>query len=132
MASKPTSADYRKRVNQVSAMLSTGSPRADICEYVREKYASSVATADRYIAQATSEMQTAADSTREEDVTRARAVYQLILREQIGRADLRGAAMTTDKLAHLLGLNAPARVEQSGAEGGPIEIVVRRIEKPLS
>jgi hypothetical protein len=79
-------------------------------------------TADRYMAQATAEMQEAAKATREDDAAHARAVYALILREQLAK-DPRGAAITLDKLCRLLGTNAPERKELSGPGGGPIEVI---------
>jgi len=112
--SKPTKAEHRNRIKQVRNLLATGTPRPDILQYAHDKWSICDATVDDYIALASAEIQASAASSREDDVANARAVYETIMREQIGRGDLRGAASTMDKLCRLFGLDAPTRVEQSG------------------
>jgi len=120
MSHKPTAAEYRKRVNHVAAMLATGSARADIMQYGAEKWDLSIRAVDNLIARATVEIREAADSTKTDDEANARAIYMMVLREQIGRRDFRGAVATNDKLCRLLGLNAPERTEHTGADGAPL------------
>lgn len=114
MAKKPTAAEHRKRINQVAAMLATGTRRPDIIEYCREKWSVTVGATDKYIGQATAEMREANAGNREDDIAAARAVYGIILREQIQGHHTKDAAATLDKLCRLLGLDAPAKSEQSG------------------
>ena len=120
---KSTKAEHRKRINQVAAMLATGSPRADIIEFSRDRWHVTSHATDKYIAEATKEIREAAETTREDDVANARAVYALLLREQIGSRDYRGAATTTEKLCKLLGLDAPTKITD-GDGNPPFKVVI--------
>jgi hypothetical protein len=111
---KPTAAEHRKRINQVAAMLATGTRRADILQYAAEKWQIAKRASDNYIATATEELRAANTTSREDDVANARALYTIILREQISTHDTKAAAATLDKLCRLLGLDAPTKSEQSG------------------
>ncbi len=105
MAREATKAEQEMRIQKVANMLSLGSSRPQICEYVRAKHGCGRATADRLIRRARNLMheQYEPEELREATEFHLHAL-RMVLQAEINVKDFRGARLTLDSIARLLGL----------------------------
>jgi hypothetical protein len=112
---KSTAVEHRRRVNQVRTMLATRNTREDIIQFGTHAWGISRRAIDGYIQAATAELTKASAASIDQDSALVREIYALAIRELIVAEDWRGVGQLLSQFSRLLGLDAPLRVEQSGA-----------------
>lgn len=127
MADKPTDAVLMDRVTMVYTDLVRGKRRPEILRYA-STWGVTDRTIDAYIARANTILEREAETIRKRELGKAHRRYELLFSEALEKGDLKTALQAEVERGRLLGLNAPAQTEVTGAAGGPLRIEVAYVD----
>jgi len=123
---KATNAEASQRTRAVYEKLVQGASRAEILQYVaKEAWGINERSIDYYIQRATKKLEKEAAPAREIELGKAKARLAMLFARSLQIKDYKGALAIQKEINTLLGLNAPARQEHTGKDGGPLDIVIK-------
>ena len=126
MITKATKAEAKLRTLAIYKKMVQGASRADIIQYASEKGLElSDRQVDEYIRRATVMLELQAAPARDAELGKAKARLAMLFARLLHIKDYKGALGVQKEISVLLGLNAPARQEHTGKDGGPLDIVIK-------
>lgn len=119
-AIRPTHKEHRERVAMCRALLGKCVHDGDIKRIVAAKYGISKRSVERYLRSAREQM--VAETGQPREVLQAESVefYRTICQKK--EAEDRDKIKARERIDKVLGLEAPARLEHSGRDGGPLTL----------
>lgn len=118
-----TDAEIERRVTEIHTLMLAGVRRAEILRHA-SKWDCSSRTVDSYMARAAEEIKNQATFDREAELGMVVTQLRTLFRQAQQTGDTRASLAIVKQYSELLGLNAAARVELTGAGGGALKIAV--------
>ena len=135
MAEKSTAAEVEQRMGEIYDLLLTRANHRTICRYASAKWGCTIRQTERYIQKARERLIDLAFVDQQEELGKAKGLYDAIITRQMNAGDLRGARASLDKLVELLGVASPKRVEfydfSSYSDQQLIEVIAREYPQLL-
>ena len=127
---KATHAEIEERVTVVYTLLIRGASREEILRHGSETWSLTTRQVEDYLARARKRFEELAAYVREEEIGRARAQLHDLYGKNMKVQDYKAALQVRKDLSELLGLYAPKteKHEHSGPNGGPLALLVGRLE----
>ena len=131
MAKHATKAEQEMRIQKAANMLSVGSSRAQICQYLLTKHGCGVSASDRIMRRARKLMheQYKPEELREATESHLHAL-RMVLQAEINVKDFRGARLTLDSIARLLSLEGHPDASNTGRSAAEEYLIVQKGKAP--